>query len=82
MEGDASLTALAKEGADAAQGLATQLSAVRRCHMGCWGISNSISNVNAGGGDDDGAASGNNETGKANAKANANAKAKLTLRLS
>lgn len=29
---------LAEEGTDAAQDLATQLSAVRRSHMACWGI--------------------------------------------
>ncbi|CAM9647668.1 unnamed protein product [Laminaria digitata] len=55
LEGDASLTALAKEGADAAQGLATQLSAVRRSHMSCWGITNNNNN-DGGGGDGDAAA--------------------------
>lgn len=38
LEGDEELTTLAKESAGAAQGLATQLSAVRRSHMACWGI--------------------------------------------
>ncbi|CBJ28736.1 conserved unknown protein [Ectocarpus siliculosus] len=40
LEGDEQLTALAEESAGAAQGLATQLSAVRRSHMSCWGIAN------------------------------------------
>eukprot|EP00903_Cladosiphon_okamuranus_P010306 g9754.t1 len=38
LEGDEELTALAGESARAAQGLAMQLSAVRRSHMACWGI--------------------------------------------
>lgn len=38
MKGDEDLTALAEEGAGAAQSLATQLSAVRRSQMACWGI--------------------------------------------
>lgn len=38
LEDDEELTALAEESAGAAQGLATQLSAVRRSHMACWGI--------------------------------------------
>lgn len=38
MEGDEELTALAEEGAGAAQGLAEQLSATRRSHMACWGV--------------------------------------------
>lgn len=38
LEGDEELTALAQESAGTAQGLATQLSAVRRSQMSCWGI--------------------------------------------
>lgn len=38
MNGDDELTALADEGSDAAKSLATQLSAVRRSQMACWGI--------------------------------------------
>lgn len=38
LEGDESLTDLAKEGAGAAQALATQLSALRRSQMACWGV--------------------------------------------
>lgn len=38
LEGDEELTALAEEGAGAAQGLAKQLSATRRSHMACWGV--------------------------------------------
>lgn len=38
LDGDEELTALAEEGSGAAQSLATQLSAVRRSHMACWGI--------------------------------------------
>eukprot|EP00752_Nemacystus_decipiens_P010108 g9009.t1 len=40
LEGDEELAALAKESAGAAEALATQLSAVRRSHMACWGIDN------------------------------------------
>lgn len=47
LEGDEELTTLAKESAGAAQGLATQLSTVRRSHMACWGIDASSSGESA-----------------------------------
>ncbi|CAM9142328.1 unnamed protein product [Ectocarpus sp. 12 AP-2014] len=56
LEGDEELTALAEESAGAAQGLATQLSAVRRSHMSCWGIANSKSGDSGSGSGDAGTA--------------------------
>ncbi|CAN0288078.1 unnamed protein product, partial [Ectocarpus fasciculatus] len=56
LEGDEELKALAEESAGAAQGLATQLSAVRRSHMSCWGIANSESGDSGSGGGDAGTA--------------------------
>lgn len=38
LEGDEELTALARESACTAEGLANQLSAVRRSQMSCWGV--------------------------------------------
>lgn len=56
LEGDEELTALAEESAGAAQGLATQLSAVRGSHMSCWGIANSKSGDSGSGSGDAGTA--------------------------
>lgn len=83
LEGDEELTALAKESAGAAQGLATQLSAVRRSHMSCWGIANSKSGASASGSadaatiamvtDDDDEQKVGNDNGKYNGEGTATA---------
>ncbi|CAM9635717.1 unnamed protein product [Pylaiella littoralis] len=55
LNGDDELTALAEEGSGAAKSLATQLSAVRRSQMACWGITAKSSNDDGGTGEGDAA---------------------------
>ncbi|CAM9124007.1 unnamed protein product [Hapterophycus canaliculatus] len=62
LEGDEELTALARESAGTAEGLATQLSGVRRSQMSCWGMGDDKHVVENGIASDDKSANGESES--------------------